>query len=131
MSSHRFLKQHTFINFVNINRNRKLLSSRIKRYSFPLHPGYLTFGKPRMLDDPNFLLMYNKQRLTYLNENDVSNFYPLEQGKLHISIPALDYDTFIDLNKDCVISVTYDGNDDLKRIEVENEKFNYDTVFVI
>ena len=100
-----------------------------------MHPGYLTFSNRYhlnyTLNDSQFLLKYEKQRLSFLKQNDVLNFYPVEEGKLHISIPALDYDTFIELNKDCVISVTYDGNDDLKRIEVENDKFNYDAVFVI
>jgi hypothetical protein len=135
-----FLNQHTYINFVNIGASNKWrrLTNNLKKYSFPLYPGYIqinqnNFSHPLFFHS-NFNLRYKvpvKRLPLNLNKQDDYNFYPLDEGKLHISIPVLDFDTVVELNKECVISVCWDENNDLKTIEITQDNYEKDCIYVM
>jgi hypothetical protein len=139
MTITRFLNQHSYINFVNVSSNKwSRLSNNLKRYSFPLYPGYVqltqnNFTQPIYMQ-PNFHLRYKvpRKRLpSSLVKQDDFNFYPLDEGKLHVSIPILDFDTVIELNKDCVISVCWDEHNDLKSIDITQDNYEKDCIYVV
>ena len=139
MTITRFLNQHSYINFVNVSSNKwSRLSNNLKRYSFPLYPGYIQLTQNNLTQpfymQPNFHLRYKvpRKRLpSSLIKQDDFNFYPLDEGKLHISIPVLDYDTVIELNKDCVISVCWDEHNDLKTIDITQDNYDKDCIYVV
>ena len=139
MSSTRFLNQHSYINFVNVSSNKlRRMNNQLKRYSFPLYPGYIQISQNNYINihtlQQNFHLRYKVPRKSLpsnLVKQDDYDFYPLDEGKLHVSIPVLDYDTVIELNKDCVISVCWDEHNDLKMIDITQDNYDMDCIYVI
>lgn len=112
------ISQQSFINVVNTSSS--IFRKRIQKLSFPLHPGLITINHYNHYNHNTINMFYNMS-----SKINTTKIHQLNEGRLFIRIPHIDYEYVINCYDDSNISVKWDENDDLRELSlVINEDFN-------
>lgn len=117
------ISQQSFINVVNTSST--IFRKRIQKFSFPLHPGFMTIKHNR---NDTFSMYYNLHDKMNNKKNKINTtkMHELHEGKLIVWIPHIDYEHVINCFEGANLNVNWDQFDELRDLSlVNNDDFNY------
>ena len=107
------ISQQSFVNIVNTSST--IFRKRIQKFSFPLHPGLMTI---RHNKDDTFNMFYKTNQTN--RQISTTKLHELNEGKLIIWIPHIDYEHVINCFEGANLNVNWDKYDELRDLSLIN-----------